>query len=164
MSKLEMENFVPASLLERTYTQTNAASPATPTVNNINRVASPPPKQQPPPQVFGDEEVWEEEYESEEKREAAAAAVKSQEQQRAEAIEQVKFTAQRITRRSNVPSRAMLNAKCRELQAMLSQQGKYVTWQELVYELLQRYEGCKNIGDLGYLQCDHLDAIAELLR
>lgn len=91
--------------------------------------------------------------------------VKSLEQIRLEQIEKMKFLAPaRPNRRPNVPSRAILNAKCKEIQARLSDQGKYVTWQEVVYELLQRYDGCSHIGDLGLAACDHLDAINELLR
>lgn len=91
--------------------------------------------------------------------------VKSLEQIRLEQIEKMKFLApSRPNRRPNVPSRAILNAKCKEIQARLSDQGKYVTWQEVVYELLQRYDGCTHIGDLGLAACDHLEAINELLR
>ena len=58
----------------------------------------------------------------------------------------------------------ILNAKAREIQIKLSEQGKYVSWQEIIYELLVMYPGCEHIGDLGLGQVDHLEAINELLR
>jgi hypothetical protein len=93
------------------------------------------------------------------------AEVKTLEQLKMERIQQVRFMApNRPCIRASVPSRVMLNAKAKEIQMRLSEQGKYVTWQEIIYELINMYEGCENIGDLGLFQVDHLTAINDLLR
>jgi hypothetical protein len=91
--------------------------------------------------------------------------VKTLEQLRAEKIEKIKFLAPKHPfKRSNVPSRMILNSKCREIQKRLSEQGKYVNWQEVIYELLESFEDCEQIGDLGLSQVDNLEAINDLLR
>jgi len=63
-----------------------------------------------------------------------------------------------------VPSKLVLNTKAKDLQRLISDQGRYVLWNEVVYELLQHYEACEHIGDLGLSQADQLHAIADLIR
>ena len=85
------------------------------------------------------------------------------EQLRLAKIDEVRFVSpERPMRAARVPSRAVLNMKAREIQARLART-KYVTWKEVVYELLEAYE-CEHIGQLDLAQVDHLDAIAQLIR
>jgi predicted component of type VI protein secretion system len=87
------------------------------------------------------------------------------EQLRQERIDQIKFVSPtRVYKRPNVPSKLLLNSKAHEIQVRLSEQGKFVQWQEIVYELLEFYSGCQHVGDLGIAQADHLETIGELLR
>ena len=91
------------------------------------------------------------------------------EQLRQEKIEAVKFIApgpgrlSRSEKKINVPSQVLLNTKAKEIQVKLSEQGKFVTWQEIIYELLEFY-GCQHVGELGLSQVDNLEAINQLLR
>ena len=83
---------------------------------------------------------------------------------RHEKIEQIKFLApKRHVKRPNVPSRIILNMKAKEIQTKLSTQGKYVNWQEVMYELCEMYS-CQHIGELDLAQADHLEAIHDLIR
>ena len=91
---------------------------------------------------------------------ASASAVGKSKQ---ETIEQMKFMAPKRLKRPNVPSRIILNTKAKEIQAKLSDQGKYVNWQEILYELCEMYN-CQHIGELDLAQADHLEAIHELIR
>jgi len=70
----------------------------------------------------------------------------------------------RPLKKPHVPTKPILEAKAYEIQRRLSDQGKYVLWQEIIYELLNQYEGCAHIGDLGLLQADHLQTINDLIR
>lgn len=70
----------------------------------------------------------------------------------------------RPLKKPNVPTKPILESKAYEIQRRLSDQGKYVLWQEIIYELLNQYEGCAHIGDLGLLQADHLQTINDLIR
>ena len=91
--------------------------------------------------------------------------IKTLNQIRYERIEQIQFISpNRPFKRPNVPSKTILDVKAREIQRQLSEQGKYVIWQEIIYELLNQYEGCQQIGDLGLSQADHLQAINDLIR
>lgn len=86
------------------------------------------------------------------------------EQIRNDKIEQIKFhSAHRPLKRSNVPSKLILNVKAKEIQKLLSEQGKYVNWQEIIHELLELY-GCEHLGELGLGQADHLETISDLIR
>ena len=88
----------------------------------------------------------------------------STEQLRAMEIGQIKFVSpDRFFKRSDVTSRLMLNAKAREIQIDLSKRGKYVSWSEVIYELLLEYQ-CEHIGELGLNQADNLEVINELIR
>lgn len=69
-----------------------------------------------------------------------------------------------IAKKPHVPSRQLLNSKAREIQTRLSEQGKFVTWQEIIHELLELYYDCNHLGDLGLSQADNLETIQELLR
>lgn len=73
------------------------------------------------------------------------------------------ISPQRPFKRPHVPSRAILNVRARDQQRLISGQGRYVFWQEVIYELLRQYN-CEHIGDLGLVQADHLYAIGDLLR
>lgn len=91
---------------------------------------------------------------------------KSQSMEHLRAIEigQVKFISQdRFSKRSDATSKLVLNAKAREIQINLSKHGKYVSWAEVVYELLEAYQ-CEHIGELGLSQADNLEVISELIR
>lgn len=86
-------------------------------------------------------------------------------QLRQEKIDQIKFNSpQRPFKRPHVPTKTILDAKAYEIQQKLSEQGKYVLWQEIIYELLIQYDGCQHIGDLGLAQADNLSTIYELIR
>ena len=92
------------------------------------------------------------------------APTRTTDQIRQEQIDAVTFISpQRPFKRPHVPSRAILNTKARDLQRTISDQGRYVFWQEVTYELLRQYE-CEHIGDLGLFQADNLFAIGDLLR
>jgi len=80
-----------------------------------------------------------------------------------ETIEQIKFVAPKRLKLPNVPSTIILNTKAKEIQAKLSDQGKYVNWQEILYELCEMYN-CQHIGELDLAQADHLEAIKDLIR
>jgi hypothetical protein len=83
---------------------------------------------------------------------------------RQEKIDQIKFIApKKNCRRPNVPSRIILNNKAKEIQKVLSEQGKYVNWKEVLYELCEMYS-CEHIGELDLVHADHLEAINELTR
>jgi hypothetical protein len=83
---------------------------------------------------------------------------------RQDKIEQIKFVApKKNCRRPNVPSRIILNSKAREIQKRLSDQGKYVNWKEILFELCEMYS-CEHIGELDLVHADHLEAISELTR
>lgn len=91
--------------------------------------------------------------------------VKTLNQIRHEKIEQIQFISpQRPFKRPNVPTKTILDVRAREIQRRLSEQGKYVIWQEIVYELLNLYDGCGHIGELGLSQADHLPTINDLIR
>ena len=94
----------------------------------------------------------------------SAEPVKTLNEIRHEKIEHIKFISpQRPFKRPNVPTKTILDVRAREIQRRLSEQGKYVIWQEIIYELLNLYEGCQHIGDLGLSQADHLQTINELI-
>ncbi|RNA18989.1 hypothetical protein BpHYR1_038870 [Brachionus plicatilis] len=79
-------------------------------------------------------------------------------------IDQVKFVSpDRFGKKVDVASKMILNAKAREIQMSLSKQGKYVSWAEVIYELLLMYQ-CEHIGELGLVQADNLEVINELIR
>ncbi|CAF0865248.1 unnamed protein product [Brachionus calyciflorus] len=89
---------------------------------------------------------------------------RSLEQLRIIQIEQVKFVSpSRPFKKSHIPSKSLLNSKAREIQIKLSKLGKYVSWAEIVYELLQ-LNNCDHIGDFGFAQADNLEVINELIR
>ena len=89
---------------------------------------------------------------------------RTNEQIRQENIDKISFTSPlRPYKRPNIPSKVILNNKAKEFQKVLSQQGKYVLWQDIIYELLNYYQ-CDHIGDLGILQADQLFTISDLLR
>lgn len=148
----DLSSFVPASELEREYTGANSSEFSIESTTLADAA-----------QVRDEAEVKSNENENDEED---IIMLKSNEDIRAKQIDQVQFMCQQwqVLKRANVPSRAMLNTKCKEIQSILSEQGKYVTWQEVIYELLQRYEGCTHIGDLGFARCDQLEAIDELIR
>lgn len=89
---------------------------------------------------------------------------RSLDQIRQDQIDTMAFISpQRPFKRPHVPSRAILNIRARDQQRLISEQGRYVFWQEVIYELLRQYN-CEHIGDLGLVQADHLYAIGDLLR
>lgn len=89
---------------------------------------------------------------------------RSTDQIRQDQIDTMAFISpQRPFKRAHVPSRAILNIRARDQQRLISGQGRYVFWQEVIYELLRQYN-CEHIGDLGLVQADHLYAIGDLLR
>jgi hypothetical protein len=97
--------------------------------------------------------------------ETTAPSYINMEQLRQERIDQIKFVSPvRVYKKPNVPSKMLLSNKAREIQQKLSEQGKFVTWQEIIYETLELYPGCQHVGDLGLNQADNLDVINELLR
>ena len=92
--------------------------------------------------------------------------IRSEDEIRAEKVSQISFISPQrgSMRRANVPSKIILNMKAKDAQKTLSEQGKYVTWQEIIYELLVQYDSCVHIGDLGLDSVDQLQTISELIR
>lgn len=80
-------------------------------------------------------------------------------------IQNIEFRSPvRPHKRPNVPNSSMLDQKARDIQCQLSERGKYVTWKEIIYELIRNYEHCSHIGDLGLYQADQLQTIKDLIR
>ena len=92
------------------------------------------------------------------------SSIKTLEEIRREKIDEIRFLApERPVKQSNVPSKFTLNLKAKEFQIKLSKQNKYVSWKEIIYELLQHYE-CQHIGELDLKQADYLETISTLIR
>ncbi len=63
----------------------------------------------------------------------------------------------------NIPTVIVLNEKTTEIRAEISDNGKYVTWKEIIYLRLTFYK-CKHIGEFGLTHATHLETINELVR
>ena len=96
---------------------------------------------------------------------ASFKLIRNHDHERQLKIDKIPFLSpQRPFKLPNIPDKATLDKRAKEIQIAISKQGRYVNWNEIMYELLCLYPNCSHIGHLGLTKVDDLPSIGDLIR